>query len=101
MRSRKSRVSPTLNIRLNGDTVELPGPMTVRELLAHLGIDPRRVAVEHNLAVVKRPAYEKTVVADGDEVEVVNFVGGGSPGSPCDSLRSLRAGGASSTEYRT
>jgi len=79
-----------LNIRLNGDTVELPGPMTVQELLVRHGIDARRVAVEHNLAVVKRSAYETTVVGDGDEVEVVNFVGGGS--------HEYRA---SSTEYRS
>ena len=47
------------------------------ELLARLQIDPRRVAVEHNLVVVKKAAYGSTIVARGDEVEIVNFVGGG------------------------
>ena len=47
------------------------------QLLARLEIDSRRVAVEHNLAIVKRAAYETVVVSDGDQVEVVNFVGGG------------------------
>ena len=46
-------------------------------LLARLEIDPRRVAVEHNLNVVKRGAYDATEVRDGDQIEIVNFVGGG------------------------
>ena len=64
-------------ILLNGDRHELAAPMTVSELLAALDIDARRVAVEHNLVVVKRAAYEQTVVREGDAVEIVNFVGGG------------------------
>jgi thiamine biosynthesis protein ThiS len=67
-----------LIIRLNGDQYELAGPVSIAALLTALGIDSRRVAVEHNLVVVRRDAYDSTVVHDGDEVEVVNFVGGGS-----------------------
>ena len=67
----------TLQITLNGDRLELSGPMTVTQLLSWLDIDPRRVAIEHNLTVVKRSAYEDTLVREGDQVEVVNFVGGG------------------------
>lgn len=66
-----------MRIRLNGEPHELERPMTVSELLARLGIDPQRVAVEHNLVVIKRPKYGETTVSDGDEVEIVNFVGGG------------------------
>lgn len=66
-----------MTITLNGDPFELAGPLTVNELLTQLAIDARRVAVEHNLSVVKRAAYDSTVVKAGDEVEVVNFVGGG------------------------
>jgi thiamine biosynthesis protein ThiS len=66
-----------LRITLNGDAHELAGPLTVTELLARLQIDPRRVAVEHNLVVLKRDAFELTTVREGDEVEIVNFVGGG------------------------
>ena len=62
---------------LNGDPFEIPGPLTVGQLLTRLEIDARRVAVEHNLAIVKRAAYDAVVVGDGDRVEVVNFVGGG------------------------
>jgi thiamine biosynthesis protein ThiS len=64
-------------IMLNGDRHELAAPMTVAELLMQLDIDARRVAVEHNLVVVKRSAYTETLVRDGDAVEIVNFVGGG------------------------
>jgi thiamine biosynthesis protein ThiS len=66
-----------LQITLNGDAHEVAGPMTVTELLVQLDIDARRVAVEHNLVVLKRQAFDTTVVRDGDSVEVVNFVGGG------------------------
>jgi thiamine biosynthesis protein ThiS len=66
-----------LTIRLNGEPHELAGPVTISELLAALGINPLVVAVEHNLQIVKRNRYGDTRIAEGDEVEVVNFVGGG------------------------
>lgn len=66
-----------MRIRVNGETVELAGPLTVSALLAQYGIDPRRVAVERNQQVVKRAAYDATPVVEGDEIEIVNFVGGG------------------------
>ncbi len=66
-----------MTIKLNGDPHEIPQPLSVTALLATLDIDPRRVAVEHNLAVVKKTAYDSAVIHDGDEVEIVNFVGGG------------------------
>jgi thiamine biosynthesis protein ThiS len=71
-----------LTIRLNGEPREVAGPVSISALLAALDIDPRRVAVEHNLVVVRREAYASTVVHDGDEVEIVNFVGGGQPPGP-------------------
>lgn len=67
-----------MTITLNGERHELASPMTVAELLARLDIDARRVAVEHNLVVVRRAAYDSTMVREGDAVEIVNFVGGGS-----------------------
>jgi thiamine biosynthesis protein ThiS len=69
--------SQPLQIRLNGDSFELAAPLTVTDLLARLAIDSRRVAVEHNLVVLKRAAFADTIVRDGDQVEIVNFVGGG------------------------
>ena len=70
-------MSCKLQITLNGDAHELAGPLTVADLLARLDIDPRRVAVEHNLIVLKRDRFATTMVQDGDAVEIVNFVGGG------------------------
>ena len=66
-----------MTIKLNGDPHELQQPLSVSALLAQLEIDARRVAVELNLAVVKKAAYDSAVIKDGDEVEIVNFVGGG------------------------
>ncbi len=66
-----------MTIRLNGEDLELGRPLSLAALLDQLGIDPRRVAVEHNLVVVKRAAYADVEVHEGDTVEIVNFVGGG------------------------
>ena len=66
-----------MTILLNGETYETTGPLNVSNLLEGLGIDARRVAVEHNRSVLKKAAYGATAVREGDEVEVVNFVGGG------------------------
>ena len=64
-------------ITLNGEHFELDQPMSVVALLAKLDIDPRRVAVEHNLAILKRQRFPEVIVGDGDRIEIVNFVGGG------------------------
>ena len=66
-----------LTITLNGDLYDIPEPVTVTALLASLAIDARRVAVEHNLVILKRTAFDQTMVHEGDNVEIVNFVGGG------------------------
>jgi sulfur carrier protein len=66
-----------LTIHLNGEPYEIPGPVSISALLAELDIDPRIVAVEHNVAVIKRQYYETTMIAEGDEIEIVRFVGGG------------------------
>ena len=66
-----------MTITLNGEAYVLPGPLTIAELLARLDIDARRVAVERNLVVIKRDAYDRTEITQGDQIEIVNFVGGG------------------------
>ena len=66
-----------MKIILNGDPFEVSAPVTVAALLSTLEIDARRVAVERNLAVVKRALFDTTEVSEGDEIEIVNFVGGG------------------------
>ena len=64
-------------ITLNGEPYEIEQPLTVSDLLARLSIDPRRVAVEHNLEILRRHAFADTFVHEGDRIEIVNFVGGG------------------------
>ena len=71
-----------MTIILNGDPVDVAGPMTLSALLVQLGVDARRVAVERNLDVVKRASYDTTEIQEGDQIEIVNFVGGGSNRNP-------------------
>lgn len=66
-----------MKILLNGEPFDAPDAVTVSTLLAQLDIDARRVAVEHNLTVLKRAAFASTILHEGDQVEIVNFVGGG------------------------
>ena len=64
-------------ITLNGERYELDEPISVAGLLAKLEIDPRRVAIEHNLEIIKRHTFPEVVIGEGDTLEIVNFVGGG------------------------
>ena len=66
-----------MKIILNGDPYDVPGPVTIAALLARLDIDSRRVAVERNFVVLKRALFDTIEVGDGDQIEIVNFVGGG------------------------
>jgi sulfur carrier protein len=64
-------------ITLNGEQYEIERRLSVIELLTRLDIDPRRVAIEHNLTIIKRHTFSDVIVGEGDTVEIVNFVGGG------------------------
>jgi thiamine biosynthesis protein ThiS len=66
-----------LRVVVNGDERPVPGPATLLDLLAHLNLDPRTVVVELNREIVRRPRLGETTLAEGDSVELVNFVGGG------------------------
>jgi sulfur carrier protein len=66
-----------LQIVVNGDERRVPGPATLLDLLAHLGLDPRTVVVELNREIVRRPRLGETSLSAGDSVELVHFVGGG------------------------
>ena len=67
----------TSGIRVNGEHRRINGGITITEMLNELGLDPHRVAVERNLAVVERSKFAETMVEDGDDYEIVHFVGGG------------------------
>ena len=67
----------SLGIRVNGEHRRVPGDMSVTDLLNELGLDPQRVAVERNLEIVSRSSLGEVRVEDGDDYEIVHFVGGG------------------------
>ncbi len=64
---------------INGEQREFPDGLTVAALVAQLGMKPDRVAVELNLDIVLRTQWETITLKNGDRLEVVHFVGGGSP----------------------
>ena len=66
-----------MQITLNGEPFEIQRPLSLVALLEQLEIDARRVAIEHNLTIIKRHRFPEVIVGDGDQVEIVNFVGGG------------------------
>jgi sulfur carrier protein len=66
-----------MTVIVNGEPLAVQDCANIAALLARLEIDPRRVAVERNMAIVKRHAYASTTLQEGDAIEVVNFVGGG------------------------
>jgi len=67
-----------VNITLNGERREVPGPLTVGGLLRLLGLRPEQVAVEVNRDLVTRSRHDEAGLAEGDVLEVVTLVGGGS-----------------------
>lgn len=66
-----------MKLVVNGEERDVPESCTVSQLLEHLGVERARVAVEVNLAVVRRADHESHRLTAGDQVEVVAFVGGG------------------------
>ena len=67
----------SLSIRVNGEHRRVPGGLSVAEMVNELGLDPLRVAVERNLEVIPRSTLASVCVEDGDDYEIVHFVGGG------------------------
>ena len=67
----------TIQISVNGQPTAAPGALSVKELLAFLEIDPSRVAVELNRAIVHKRDWDSAMVNEGAQVEIVWFVGGG------------------------
>ncbi|MDB5723143.1 MAG: thiS [Alphaproteobacteria bacterium] len=67
----------TVSISVNGQHRRVPRGLTVAQLALELGLEPTRVAVERNLEVVPRSTLADIVIEDGDDFEIVTFVGGG------------------------
>lgn len=66
-----------MRLLLNGDEREIAEVSSVADLVASLGLDSRKVAVERNLEIVPRSTYADTALSDGDRIEIVTFIGGG------------------------
>jgi thiamine biosynthesis protein ThiS len=67
----------TLSVRVNGEPRRVPAGLSIAELALELGLEPAKVAVERNLEIVPRSTLGEVKVEDGDEYEIVTFVGGG------------------------
>jgi len=68
-----------MNVTINGESRVLESSLSVADLLASMGLDGRKVAVEHNRDIVPRDTYGQARVQDGDSLEIVHFIGGGAP----------------------
>ena len=67
----------TISVTVNGDQRRIQAGASIAGMLRELGIEPKRVAVERNLSIVPRSTLEDVAVEDGDQFEIVHFVGGG------------------------
>ncbi|WP_226670613.1 sulfur carrier protein ThiS [Metabacillus litoralis] len=69
-----------MSIKLNGELVELVelnDVNTIQQLLAYYKLEDRLVIVEHNRDIILKDKYKETTIKNGDEIELVHFVGGG------------------------
>lgn len=66
-----------MTIKLNGESVELTDVNTIQQLLAYYKLEDRLVIVEHNRDIILKDQYQETIINNGDEIELVHFVGGG------------------------
>lgn len=66
-----------MTVTVNGERREVPPGTSLSELIETLSLAPERLAVERNLEVVRRNDWEETLLAEGDRIEIVHFVGGG------------------------
>lgn len=67
-----------MNIVINGNETHIAdSPIAVSDLIASLGLNPQRLAVELNKRIIRRAEWDSTRISEGDRVEIVHFVGGG------------------------
>ncbi len=66
-----------MHVEINGERREVEDEITVGELIEKLSLAPERLAIELNRQVLRRAAWPRTPLKDGDRVEIVHFVGGG------------------------
>lgn len=66
-----------MNIIVNGEKTQIAAATSIAGLLEALELEPKKIAVERNLEIVPKSQYQDTALADGDRIEIVQFVGGG------------------------
>ncbi len=66
-----------ISITLNGETRHVPAGISIATLAEMLELNPKKIAVERNLAIVPRSTLADVLLVDGDQLEIVHFVGGG------------------------
>jgi thiamine biosynthesis protein ThiS len=66
-----------MRVTVNGESRSFAGPLALDGLLAALGLEARKIAIERNREIVPKSRYAETTLADGDQIEIVTFVGGG------------------------
>ena len=66
-----------VNLTVNGEAQRFERPLSVSELLARLDLDARKIALERNLEIVPRSSYDRMMLGEGDQIEIVHFIGGG------------------------
>lgn len=67
----------TMTIIINGEPKRVAAGMTIAALVADIGLNPKKVAVEHNMDIAPRSTLANVLLQDGDVLEIVHFVGGG------------------------
>ncbi|MBC9033647.1 sulfur carrier protein ThiS [Sphingomonas sp. JC676] len=77
-------IDGTVSITVNGEHKRVSAGLSIAQLAETLGLVPEKIAVERNLEVVPRSSLGQVIVDDGDELEIVHFVGGGDHGRPID-----------------
>jgi thiazole synthase len=75
--AQRRQMDDTLSISVNGQHRRVAAGISVADLALELGLEPTRVAVERNLEIVPRATLGDVKVEDGDDYEIVTFVGGG------------------------
>jgi thiamine biosynthesis protein ThiS len=66
-----------MTLVINGETRSIPAVSNIEELIRHLEIGEKHIAVELNKNIVRRKDWLQTPVCEGDRLEIVQFVGGG------------------------
>ena len=75
----------SVTVTINGEPRQFEGSVSVAALLAGMGLNPAKIAVERNLEIVSRSQYGATMVSEGDKLEIVHFIGGGN--APVEPVR--------------